>query len=792
MTIATLLTRESSSISLNIIVERSQLKKAPFPEYDLRLHSCQLELVLVSRPSVANLKSTSSDEGFESDIDSLSIVSSDDSFTNNQLENPVPKTETDSANGSACSDSDEVDSSAPKNSDSPPKSVHTNESFHLVNCVCYSDVKCPNLLVFVVKDEVLVFKFNDLDVLNKFYVNFNALKAVTNQKTYARTINNNNTNGTKFNLLQRTDNNGVTHIEISREPNCNLILPDNYEPTSILSINAPDFKNSTKSKPATLLIDNQDSNENDLRKVWKSTEDLSGKKPERRRKIKGKAPEPPIEQKDVLKGEYVRVNVPKVDPEEKIPPLHDQKLNRAFPILGNVKPKLTTYQQFKYSEPKKFVEDGTLTRSKVNLENWTNSVPRLLKSQRSRSETRNFTPMAYRYIDTTVNNSPMYHRRYQPMLLTALPTVNNQISNRLFGMSGKLREFNGTIQARCEPIALGKAESTRWGSLNELSQKLNSEHNLKSVIKKEENIKRKNDKKLIVMWPPSKFLRVKLLNAKSTRTLICHSEEKKQVAAKSIRRKVIRVVMVRHGESEWNEKNLFTGWYDADLSPKGIREAEEAGTTLKRLHYCFDNAFTSVLSRAIDTLSIIQGIINHKGIPVYRTWRLNERHYGALTGLNKAQTAKEFGEDKVKIWRRSYDVPPPPMKKDHPYYRAIVHDSRYHNDPPRDQFPMYESLKLTLERTLPYWEGTILPKIGKGRRVLIVAHGNSLRGIVKKLENLSDEEIMGVNLPTGIPFQYVLDAQTLKPVYPTRRFLGDADVVRKATEAVAKQGKAKE
>ncbi|KAI4454849.1 hypothetical protein MML48_9g00000513 [Holotrichia oblita] len=490
MTIATLLSRENSSTSLTIIVERSQQKKPPFPEYDLRLHTCQLDLVLVSQPAGIlnpNVKSSSSDEGFESDIDSLSIVSSDDSFTNNQLENPIPKTETDSANGSACSDSDEVDSGCVK------KAASTNESFNLVNCVCYSDVKFPNLLLFVVKDEVLVFKFDNLDVLNKFYANFNALKAVTNQKIYGKTINNNNNNNinnTKFNLLQRTDNNGVTHIEISREPNCNIILPDNYEPTSIISINAPNCKNS-KIKPDL---------ENNLRKIWKSSEDLllkETKKPERRRKLKGKAPEPPMipEQKDVLKGEYIRVNVPKVDPEEKIPPLNDPKLNKAFNMLGNVKPKLTTYQQFKYSEPKK-IEDGTLTRNKVNLETWTNSVPRLSKN-RSRSETRNFTPMAYRYIDTTANNSPVYHRRYQPMLMATLPNVNNQISNRLFGMSGKLREFNGTIQGRYEARELNKAESSRWGSLNELTQKFNStENNLKSVIKKEENNKRKNDKKV--------------------------------------------------------------------------------------------------------------------------------------------------------------------------------------------------------------------------------------------------------------------------------------------------------
>lgn len=484
MTIATLLSRENSSTSLTTIVERSQQKKPPFAEYDLRLHSSQLDLVVVSQP--ANIPS-SSDEGFESDIDSLSIVSSDDSFTNNPLENPTPKTETDSANGSACSDSDEVDTGCAKKS---------NESFNLVNCVCYSDVKFPNLLLFVVKEEVLVFKFDDLDVLNKFYANFNALKAVTNQKIYGKINNNNTASNTKFNLLQRTDNNGVTHIEISREPRCNIILPDNYEPTSIISINAPNYKNS---KPKTGLEDL----ENNLRKIWKSSEDLIGKeakKPERRRKLKGKAPEPPTpihEQKDVLKGEYIRVNVPKVDPEEKIPPLNDPKLNKAFNMLGNVKPKLTTYQQFKYSEPKKF-EDGTLTRHKLNLETWTNSVPRLSKN-RSRSETRNFTPMAYRYIDTTSSsNSPMYHRRYQPMLVATLPNVNNQISNRLFGMSGKLREFNGTIQgSRYQGSELNKAESTRWGSLNELTQKFNStENNLKSVIKKEENNKRKNDKKV--------------------------------------------------------------------------------------------------------------------------------------------------------------------------------------------------------------------------------------------------------------------------------------------------------
>lgn len=508
---ATLLLRESSTVSLTTIVEKSQQKRPPHPEYDLRLHQTQLELVCVSKPPPAvtpNLKSSSSpDEGFESDIDSLSIVSSDDSFTttnNHHLENPVPKSETDSANGSACSDSDEIDSSTSSQKE-PVISVNSNEIYDLVNCVCYSDVKFPDLLLFVIKEQVLVFKFDNLDVLNRFYSNFNALKAVTNQKTYGKTISN---TSTKFNLLQRTDNNGITHIEISRQPNCNLLLNNSYEPSSIISISTPDFKkihqDKSKSKTAPILeniIDNF--SDNNLRKVWKSADDLlkEPRKPERRKRLKGKAPEPPTEQKDVLKGEYVRITVPKIDAEDKCLNSDDQKLNKAFNILGNVKPKLTTYQQFKYSEPKRIQDDfgGTLTRNRVNLENWTNSVPRLSKNDRSKSETRNFTPMAYRYIDTTLSNSPMYHRRYQPtaMLVTALPTVNNHISNRLFGMSGKLKDFGSNLQNRYEQVDVAKPAEGRWGSLNDLNHKIQgNEANLKSVIKKDENSKRKNEKKV--------------------------------------------------------------------------------------------------------------------------------------------------------------------------------------------------------------------------------------------------------------------------------------------------------
>lgn len=249
------------------------------------------------------------------------------------------------------------------------------------------------------------------------------------------------------------------------------------------------------------------------------------------------------------------------------------------------------------------------------------------------------------------------------------------------------------------------------------------------------------------------------------------------------------IVMVRHGESEWNQKNLFCGWYDANLSSKGQEEAIAAGKALKDANYKFDVAHTSVLTRAQKTLEAILKGIGQEDISVQKTWRLNERHYGGLTGLNKAETAAKYGEDQVQIWRRSYDVPPPPMEKDHKYYDVIVNDARYKDGPPKDQFPMFESLKLTIERTLPYWNDVIIPQLKEGKKILIAAHGNSLRGIVKHLDNMSEEAIMGLNLPTGIPFVYELD-ENFKPVV-SMKFLGDEETVKKAMEAVAAQGKAK-
>lgn len=247
--------------------------------------------------------------------------------------------------------------------------------------------------------------------------------------------------------------------------------------------------------------------------------------------------------------------------------------------------------------------------------------------------------------------------------------------------------------------------------------------------------------------------------------------------------------MVRHGESEWNKLNLFCGWFDANLSDKGKEEALAAGKALKKDNYTFDIAHTSVLTRAQKTLEAILNEIGQTDLPVQKSWRLNERHYGGLTGLNKAETAAKYGEEQVQIWRRSFDVPPPPMEADHPYYDKIVKDPRYANELKPEDFPKFESLKLTIERTLPYWNSVIVPQMKEGKKILIAAHGNSLRGIVKHLDNMSDEAIMGLNLPTGIPFVYELD-ESLKPVV-SMKFLGDEETVKKAMEAVAAQGKAK-
>jgi len=243
-----------------------------------------------------------------------------------------------------------------------------------------------------------------------------------------------------------------------------------------------------------------------------------------------------------------------------------------------------------------------------------------------------------------------------------------------------------------------------------------------------------------------------------------------------------KLVLCRHGQSDWNLKNLFTGWTDVDLTEKGIQEAVDGGRLLADMGYEFDIAFTSVLKRAIRTLWLMLDEMDRMWIPVVRDWRLNERHYGALQGLNKAETAAKYGDEQVHIWRRSYDITPPPLEvtdERHP-----SHDARYAGI---ENLPGTESLALTLDRVLPSWEEKIAPELRAGKDVLIAAHGNSLRALVKMLDKVSDEEITGFNIPTGIPLAYELD-DDLSPV--SREFLGDPDAVAKAAAAVAAQGKA--
>jgi 2,3-bisphosphoglycerate-dependent phosphoglycerate mutase len=243
------------------------------------------------------------------------------------------------------------------------------------------------------------------------------------------------------------------------------------------------------------------------------------------------------------------------------------------------------------------------------------------------------------------------------------------------------------------------------------------------------------------------------------------------------------VVLLRHGESTWNQENRFTGWTDVDLSEKGRQEAAEAGRLLKEGGYLFDFAFTSVLKRAIRTLWITLDALDLMWIPVTKDWRLNERHYGALQGLNKAETAAKHGEAQVKIWRRSYDIPPPPLSPDDE--RHAGRDPRYSHTRPED-IPLTESLKDTVARFLPYWHGTIAPAIRSGQRVLITAHGNSLRALVKYLDNVPDDEIVELNIPTGIPLVYELDEH----LRPLRHFyLGDPEAAARAAASVAAQGR---
>ena len=246
-----------------------------------------------------------------------------------------------------------------------------------------------------------------------------------------------------------------------------------------------------------------------------------------------------------------------------------------------------------------------------------------------------------------------------------------------------------------------------------------------------------------------------------------------------------KLVLIRHGESDWNRENRFTGWTDVDLSDKGREEARQAGRLLKEQGFVFDQAYVSVLKRAIRTLWIVLDEMDAMWLPVAHSWRLNERHYGSLQGLNKSETAAKFGEAQVKIWRRAYDIAPPPLDKTDPRFPGF--DPRYRDLKP-DELPQTECLKDTVARFLPYWHYTLAPAVKSGQRALVAAHGNSIRAIVKYLDNVSDAEIVELNIPTGVPLVYELD-DDLKPI--NHYYLGDQQAIAAALAAVAAQGKAK-
>ena len=245
-----------------------------------------------------------------------------------------------------------------------------------------------------------------------------------------------------------------------------------------------------------------------------------------------------------------------------------------------------------------------------------------------------------------------------------------------------------------------------------------------------------------------------------------------------------KLVLIRHGESTWNQENRFTGWTDVDLNEKGLREAKAAGELLKKEGYTFDRSFVSVLKRALRTNWMILDELDELWIPIERSWRLNERHYGSLQGLNKGETAAKFGDDQVLIWRRSYDVPPPALEKSDERFPG--HDRRYKNVSEAD-LPLTECLKDTVDRVLPYWHSEIAPAVKRGEKVLVTAHGNTLRALVKYFDNLSEEEVLALNIPTGIPLVYELD-DDLKPI--RHYYLGDQEAIAAAAAAVASQGKA--
>ena len=280
------------------------------------------------------------------------------------------------------------------------------------------------------------------------------------------------------------------------------------------------------------------------------------------------------------------------------------------------------------------------------------------------------------------------------------------------------------------------------------------------------------------MWAPA-GRRPRLLRARIIEFTVIFNPTSTQLLTA-----MYKLVLIRHGESTWNLENRFTGWTDVELTPTGVEQARQAGRLLKDAGYDFDVAYTSVLKRAVWTLWHALDQMDRTWLPVVHSWRLNERHYGALQGLNKADMAKEYGDAQVLVWRRSYDTPPPALDADYP--RGQRQDVRYSKLQP-DQIPLTECLKDTVARVMPFWNESVAPAIKSGKRIVIAAHGNSIRALVKYLDNIGDDDIVGVNIPNGIPLVYELDAD-LKPI--RSYYLGDAEAAAKAAAAVANQGKA--
>lgn len=251
--------------------------------------------------------------------------------------------------------------------------------------------------------------------------------------------------------------------------------------------------------------------------------------------------------------------------------------------------------------------------------------------------------------------------------------------------------------------------------------------------------------------------------------------------------KTYTLVMVRHGRTHCTTANIFCSWFDDELSNEGKQSAIQVAHTLKKFNYTFDIAYTSLLKRAVHTMEIILKEINLPHVPIIKSWQLNERHYGDLIGKNRAETAEKYGQKQAQIWRRSYDVPPPPIQPDNPYYNGIINDPKYAHDPKPENIPKSESLKMTIERILPFWNANIVPQIKSGKRVILCGHGNTLRGIVKHLDNISEEDIVKLNIPNAIPFVYTLN-ERMEPIPGgSMQFLGDPAQVEQAMKEVADQ-----